>query len=199
MSPPFIVIDGIDGSGKTTQIQMLKNYMEEHQIRCHFTAEPSKGELGLILRTYLKDASIPHELDALMFAADRIHHYYYEVKPHLDEGEIVISDRYKDSSIAYQTSQGLDREWITHLNSRAPPADLTIILDIDPKLALARIAQGRSDAPEKFERLDMQISIRDIFLEIATDQYNYIVLNANVDAEQLHERIVSILHERFEI
>lgn len=194
---PFIVIDGADGGGKTTQMDMLADYLGCHQIPFHRTAEPSKGELGVILRKYLKDSTVPHELDALLFAADRIHHYYYEVKPALDAHQVVISDRYKDSSIAYQTAQGLPRSWITDLNSKAPPADLTILLDIDPTIAMERIAHGRTIPTEKFETVEFQTTVRSVFLDIAKQDPRYVVLDATCDPKTLHAQILRILKTHF--
>ena len=133
----FLVLDGIDGSGTTTHSKMLVSYLEMLGLKVHLTHEPSKNEIGHLLRQYLKNNDIPPSTDALLFAADRDLHYKKEIKPKLDQGYIVISDRYIESSIIYQSVQtdDISIEWIKQINKFAGSPDLTIILDIDPKIS----------------------------------------------------------------
>ena len=95
----FLVLEGIDGSGKTTVAQNLCSFFEKHDITVVQTAEPSQGQIGRIIRNNLQDNTIHPAVDALLFAADRLEHGFNEILPALNDGKIVISDRYIDSSL----------------------------------------------------------------------------------------------------
>ena len=101
----FIAIDGIDGCGSTTQVGILGNYLKKGGENVHLTREPSEFEIGKLLRKYLKKPETPIPTDALLFAADRVEHYYKEILPKIQNNYIVVSDRYLESSIAYQATQ----------------------------------------------------------------------------------------------
>ena len=170
----FLVLDGIDGSGTTTHSKMLVSYLEMLGLKVHLTQEPSKNEIGVLLRQYLKNNEIPPSTDALLFAADRDLHYKKEIKPKLDQGFIVVSDRYIESSIIYQSVQSSDLsiEWIKNINTFAGSPDLTIILDIDPKISLARKDQK---VMEKFEDTKFLDEVRTLYLNRAKEEgYNVI-------------------------
>jgi len=170
----FLVLDGIDGSGTTTHSKMLVSYLEMLGLKVHLTQEPSKNEIGLLLRQYLKNNEIPPSTDALLFAADRDLHYKKEIQPKLDQGFIVVSDRYIESSIIYQSvqSEEISIEWIKQINKFARSPDLTIILDIDPKISLARKSQ---EILEKFEDTKFLDKVRTLYLNRATEEGYYIV------------------------
>ena len=102
----FLVLDGIDGCGKSTQAKKLSKYFKSNDIQTLLTAEPSDYDLGKILRTYLQNPGVPASVDALLFAADRIEHCNKEILPLLKKGFIIISDRYRDSSYIYQSIEG---------------------------------------------------------------------------------------------
>lgn len=170
----FLVLDGIDGSGTTTHSKMLVSYLEMLGLKVYLTQEPSKNEIGLLLRQYLKNNEIPPSTDALLFAADRDLHYKKEIQPKLDQGFIVVSDRYIESSIIYQSvqSEEISIEWIKQINKFARSPDLTIILDIDPKISLARKSQ---ESLEKFEDTKFLDKVRTLYLNRATEEGYYIV------------------------
>ena len=170
----FLVLDGIDGSGTTTHSKMLVSYLEMLGLKVHLTQEPSNNEIGLLLRQYLKNNEIPPSTDALLFAADRDLHYKKEIQPKLDQGFIVVSDRYIESSIIYQSvqSEEISIEWIKQINKFARSPDLTIILDIDPKISLARKSQ---EILEKFEDTTFLDKVRTLYLNRATEEGYYIV------------------------
>ena len=115
----FIVLDGIDGSGTTTHSRLLAGFLSLKGLKVHLTHEPSNSEIGKLLRNFLKDDKIPPSTDALLFAADRDLHYRNEIKMKLEEGYIVISDRYIESSIIYQSCQSekITIEWVKSLIS----------------------------------------------------------------------------------
>jgi dTMP kinase len=141
----FLVLEGLDGAGTTTQAQLLAGWLRERGRRPHLTAEPSRGPVGtqvrLVLSGRLRGAGgrdfDPRAL-ALLFAADRLDHWESEIRPRLEEGCDVISDRYVLSSLAYQAVSTGDAAWVAAINSRAPAADLTLFLRVSPSVALRR-------------------------------------------------------------
>jgi len=158
----FIVIEGLDGSGKTTQSKRLVEKLLQ-SYRVHLTAEPSSGKIGTFIReSYLYEQTrLPTEAEALLFAADRIEHMQTELKPALDEGKIVVCDRYIYSSLAYQGSAGLSLEWIKYINGRALQPDFGIFLDVSPHRVLERLQRKKS----VMETLETQQKVREIYLK----------------------------------
>ena len=152
----LIVIEGIDGAGTTTQARLLCDRLRNAGTACHLTREPSDGPVGKLLREILAGAHAPTDATtlSLLFAADRADHIQREVDPAIARGEIVVSDRWYHSSLAYQGT-GEERTWIRELNARARTPDLTIYLDVDPELAATRRADaGRPD--ELFDAIETQ-------------------------------------------
>jgi dTMP kinase len=186
-------LDGVDGSGSTTHSKLLASFLECQKFKVHLTHEPSKSEIGILLRKFLKNKEIPPTTDALLFAADRDLHYHNEIKRKLDEGYIVISDRYIESSIIYQSLQddSITIEWIKNLNKFVGLPDLTIILDIDPKIALAR---KTDEDLEKFEDTTFLDRVRDLYISRAK-QEGYYVINSNEIIEFVQEKIQKIVLE----
>lgn len=187
----FIVIDGIDGAGTTTHSSLLAGFLEGRGLSIHLTQEPSKSDIGEILRKFLKNKAIPPCTDALLFAADRSLHYYNEIKRKLDEGYIVISDRYIESSIVYQSVQSdeISIEWVKEINKFAGEPDLTIILDINPKISLARKTQ---EDLEKFEDTTFLDKVRELYLKRA-EQKGYYIINSDDIIEFVQAKIQKIV------
>lgn len=167
----FLVVDGVDGAGKGTQIGLLREALTARGHVVHVTCEPSDWPIGAMIRRYLR-----HELTegvpgwqsmALLFAADRMQHLDHEILPRLDRGEIVICDRYDASSLAYQSAmrgedvEQQDRalEWIAALNAEARRPDLVLMFDLDPEVAATRRA-ARGNDEEMLERMDLQRRVR---------------------------------------
>jgi dTMP kinase len=141
----FVVLEGLDGAGTTTQAQRLSTWLRARGRRPHVTAEPSRGPVGTLVRHVLSGrlrGAAGREFDpralALLFAADRLDHWESEIRPRLEEGCDVISDRYVLSSLAYQSVSTRDAAWTAAINSRAPAADLTVFLRVSPAVALRR-------------------------------------------------------------
>lgn len=159
----FLVIEGIDGAGTTTQARLLGERLKRAGRRVHVTAEPSGGPVGALIRQVLsgrlrgKGPDGPFDADALalLFAADRLDHSRTEIAPALEAGIDVISDRYTLSSLAYQALTTGDPRWVATLNSRAPAPDVTILLKVVPEVAFARRASA-SHSREIFERAAFQ-------------------------------------------
>ncbi|MGV9171387.1 MAG: dTMP kinase [Promethearchaeia archaeon] len=189
----FIVIDGIDGCGSSTHCNILARTLENKGYKVHLTQEPSSSGIGKLLRKFLKDPSVPPTTDALMFAADRDLHYHNEIKKYIDKGYIVISDRYKESSIVYQSAQSEDIsvEWVKEINKFAERPDITIILDLDVEIALAR--KGKEDL-EKFEDYPFLERVRDLYLKRAEEE-GYHLINSDDILELVQEKIQQIVFE----
>ena len=190
----FIVIDGIDGAGTTTHSSLLAGFLEGEGFKIHLTQEPSNSDIGELIRKFLKNKDIPPCTDALLFAADRSLHYYNEIKRKLKENYIVISDRYIESSIVYQSVQSdeISIEWVKEINKFAGEPDLTIILDINPKISLARKTQ---EDLEKFEDTPFLDKVRKLYLKRA-GQNGYYVVNSDDIIEIVQEKIQKIVIDR---
>jgi dTMP kinase len=158
----FIVIEGLDGSGKTTQVGLLAKKLSQ-KYNVLLTAEPSRGKIGTFIRQgcLYEEERLPTEAEALLFAADRIEHLQKEVKPALDEGKLVICDRYIYSSLAYQGSAGLSLAWIETINARALQPDFSIFIDVDPERVLERLQRKKS----VMETLETQRKVREVYLK----------------------------------
>jgi len=159
----FIVFEGIDGSGKSTHIKILAGKLREKGYTVVVTAEPSRDDIGKLIRRYAKrnEGRLPAEAEALLFAADRKMHLMNVVLPAVKRGQIVISDRYLHSTLAYQGALGLDLDWIMELNRFTVKPDLTILLDILPEYSLQRVKRKKT----VFEEPDYLRKVRDIYLK----------------------------------
>ncbi len=141
----FLVLEGLDGAGTTTQAARLQAWLAARGRRVHLTAEPSRGPVGTSIRHVLSGrlrgagggAFDPGAL-ALLFAADRLDHWESEIRPRIEEGVDVVSDRYVLSSLAYQAVATGDAAWVAAINGKAPSPDLTVFLRVRPAVALRR-------------------------------------------------------------
>lgn len=141
----FVVLEGLDGAGTTTQARLLGEALRADGRRVHVTAEPSGGPVGALLRQVLTrrvtgGAAGPFDAHALalLFAADRLDHVAADVAPKLEAGVDVVSDRFTLSSLAYQGLTTGDLPWVAGVNARAARPDLTVFLSVRPAVALAR-------------------------------------------------------------
>ncbi len=191
----FIVIEGLDGSGKTTQATLLANKLSKsHNVV--LTAEPSSGKIGNFIREgcLYEDKRLPTEAEALLFAADRIEHMYREVKPALDVGKLVICDRYIYSSLAYQGSAGLSLEWIKTINARALQPDFSIFLDVSPERVIERLKRKRS----VMETLETQQKVREVYLKfVAKGELVRVDGDKSKEAvtEELYAKVLGLLNK----
>jgi dTMP kinase len=157
----FIVIEGLDGSGKTTQAKLLVEKLKIYNAV--FTTEPSNGKTGTYIRNncLYESARLPTESEALLFAADRIEHCQTEVKPALEASKIVVCDRYIYSSLAYQGSAGLSLDWIKTINARALQPDFCVFIDVPPEKVIERLQRKKS----VMETLETQQKVREVYLK----------------------------------
>ncbi len=158
----FICIEGLDASGKTTHAYRLVRNLRREGFDALYTTEPSRGEIGRFIRAYIlqRKRRVPSVVEALLFAVDRVDHVGKEVKPALEEGKIVVSDRYVYSSLAYQGAAGLDIQWIEEINRLALPPDLAIYIDVPPEVVVKRIRRKKS----VMERLETQRKVREVYM-----------------------------------
>jgi len=141
----FVVLEGIDGSGKTSVAFLLKNMLSKRNIKTVVTREPTYFETGKLLRTYLSYYSLNQRdpiYEALLFAADRIYHVNSYIKPLLKRGYVVVSDRYLYSSVVYQGTDGLPEEWILSINKFVLKPDLAFFINVSPPEAIKRLSKS---------------------------------------------------------
>jgi dTMP kinase len=179
----LITVEGVEGSGKTTQCRLLAEWLRGDGHRVRETSEPDGTPLGSALRGLFEaDRSLTPLAEAFLFMAARQQHVARVVRPALEAGEIVVSDRYADATLAYQGyGRGLDLQTIRELNALATGGvlpDLTLVLDLDPAAGLRRLGGRALDA---FERLDEAFHqrVRQGYLELAReDKSRMLVLDA---------------------
>lgn len=186
---PFIVFEGGDGAGKTTQIEALAEWLRSTGRTVVVTREPGGTPLGQQIRNLLLHGDhVDPRAEALLFAADRAHHVATLVRPALQRGEIVLQDRYLDSSVAYQgQGRDLDADDIRGLSlwaTRDLLPDLTVVLDVDPAVGRSRRG-GTHDRLER-EADDFHSRVRVQFLSMAAAQPDrYLVLDATLGRDEL--------------
>lgn len=151
ITPRFVALEGIDGSGTTTQLDRLCEALSQRGVGCTPTREPSTGPVGRFIRDVLtgRDRCTKEAL-ALAFAADRLDHLQREIEPALSRGQWVITDRYLLSSLAYQSLE-VPLDWVRQINQHARAPDLTFFLRLPPEVAAQR-RQQRGQAQERFEQ-----------------------------------------------
>ena len=159
----FICIEGLDASGKTTHARRLVRNLRRRGFDAVYTTEPSRGEIGRFVRKYIlqRKRRVPSVVEALLFAVDRVDHVEKEIKPALEGGKIVVSDRYVYSSLAYQGAAGLDLKWIEGVNRLALPPDLAIYIDVPPEVVVKRMRREKS----VMERLETQRRVREVYMK----------------------------------
>ena len=193
----FIVLEGIDGTGTTTQAERLAGWLRDRGRDVLVTCEPSEGTVGKLIRDIIRPAAddLDERVFALLFAADRIDHIEKEIQPAVNAGRDVVSDRYLMSSLAYQ-SVILDLDWVRSLNRFAPPPDITLLLNAPTELCVERIgAAGRGR--ERYEKPEYLEQIRLNYLDIAStltaEGRRIEVLDAAFGIDELHQQIVDLV------
>jgi dTMP kinase len=183
----FIVFEGIDGGGKSTQIKLVAEYFKQRDFEIELHVEPTKAPIGDLLWKYMKskDRSFDPETEALLFAADRIEHGK-TIQKALDENKVVICDRYIHSSLAYQGAAGVDLEWMQSLNMYSLKPNLVILLDIDPCKGLERVSDRIKTVFEEYEYLK---KVRAEYLRHA-EIGELVVIDAAQSIENVHKDIL---------
>ena len=200
MQGKFITLEGIEGSGKSTNLATIKSILDQYKIDYVLTREPGGGPLGPHLRKLLldKDQSISPSVEMLLMMADRRDHVDNLINPNLDKGIWVISDRYLDSTIAYQGGgRQLDIDLITSLSAslKLPTPDFTLLFDLPVDVALER-AKERSEL-DRFERepQDFHSRIRESYLELASTNHRIKTIDSSKDFESVSLQVEKYLTE----
>ena len=200
----FITFEGIDGCGKSTQLNLLYEYLRGKGYDVKLTREPGGSSIGEKIREILLDKSNSDMTDvteALLYAASRDQHVSTVIKPALEEGKIVLCDRFIDSSEAYQGfGRGLGSEYIHEINGKVMNnlPDITFYFKLSPEEAAKRIAKSRLDTDrlEEAGRTFFERTNEGFNFIAERDRERIITLNAQDSIDSIHERIVRIVLER---
>ncbi|MBX3412144.1 MAG: dTMP kinase [Pirellulales bacterium] len=178
----LIAVEGIDGAGKTTQVELLRQALVAVGEVVIASKEPTNGPWGRKIRESAQQGRMSADEELHAFIEDRKEHVAQLVQPALERGEIVILDRYYFSTIAYQGSRGMDvPELRQRMESLFPRPDVVLLFDARPEITLERIESLRGEVPNHFERLDLLTAIRRVFLDLAAHDETIL----RVDAEQV--------------
>lgn len=193
----FITLEGGDGSGKTTQAELLRGWLTSRGRTVLRTREPGGTEVGVEIREIVLHhrGDVAPRAEALLYAADRAHHVATVVRPALERGDVVIQDRYIDSSVAYQgAGRVLDADAVRGLSEWATEGlapDLTILLDLDAEAARGRLDEART----RYDRLEAEASefhdrVRSAYLAIAeSEPGRFLVVDAAAPVDEIAEII----------
>ncbi|MGQ9538405.1 MAG: dTMP kinase [Candidatus Bathycorpusculaceae bacterium] len=186
----FICVEGLDGCGKTTQAKILVEELKKKGYDAVYTAEPSRGKIGRFIKKYCLhgDKRISSIVEALLFAADRHEHVENEILPALENGKIVVSDRYVYSSLAYQGAAGLSLDWIKRINEHALAPNLAIFIDVEPNTVIKRLKPKRS----VMENLETQRKVREVYMKFVEDG-ELVRVDGNKSKKEVANEILSIV------
>jgi dTMP kinase len=199
----FVVLEGIDGAGTTTQVARLADRLRaDGGLPVRATREPSDGPIGALVRQVLTGRVVAVErlapgwaTMALLFAADRMDHVECDIAPFIAHGGVMISDRYDASSLAYQSvssGSGGEKavEWIRTLNRHAMRPDLTIVLDLAPDLAAVRREQ-RGEAAQLYEQNEVQRALAQFYRDLAKHMPDdrIVIVDGTGTVDGVHRRV----------
>lgn len=178
MSGKFIVFEGVDGAGKTTQIKLLHKKLTDIGHDCIMTYEPGDNSVGRSVREFIIERDLDAVSEALLFAFDRAVHIREVVRPAINEGKMVLCDRFLMSSLVYQgIARGLGEEWINEINSRGLGGlvpDVTLVFDIAVDMALKRVQNAN-----RFENTSLQEKVREGFIKKSGETPNTFLIKAD--------------------
>ena len=200
----FITFEGCDGCGKSTQLSLLIDYLKENGVPHIFTREPGGGKISEAIRGILlsgKNTEMSDECEALLYAAARAQHIKDRVEPALQEGKLVVCDRYVDSSFAYQAyARGLGMEFVEKINAFALEGflpDMTVFFDLSPKEAFAR--KKGADEADRMELAGLAFNERvyEGYLDLAKKYPDrFVVINARKSIEEIASEVLTVLKEK---
>ncbi|GAA5510375.1 dTMP kinase [Novipirellula caenicola] len=197
----FIVIDGIDGAGKSTQVQRLCDSLRTQGFRVTQSREPTDGTWGKMIRNSATTGRLSLEDELRAFVEDRREHVSTLIQPALADGQIVVVDRYFYSTVAYQGIRGADTDaLLAEMRTEFPIPDLTLFFDLPVAVALQRISETRGDAPNEFEQEEALTEIRKSFHHMAErcDEVELLDCTPSMDvvAANIASRVDQVLASR---
>ncbi|MHA1608230.1 MAG: dTMP kinase [Candidatus Freyarchaeota archaeon] len=184
----LIALEGIDGAGKTTHALLLAEWLKGKGYKVIVTSEPTESSIGKLIRTKLAEKASHPAVMTLLFAADRVDHFE-KLKPFIKNGAIIILDRYTESSICYQAAEGLNMEWIETVNKWVPKPDLTVLLDVDVRIALQRIKEKKR---EKYEEQEFLALVRKNYLKRAEEK-GYLIIDSSLPLKEVQEKLRKVV------
>lgn len=199
MTGVFITFEGGDGAGKSTQLQLLAKWLDEQKKTYVLTREPGGTDVGLELRDIIlhRKGFLAPRAEALLYAADRAHHVHTVVRPALERGDVVVQDRFFDSSVAYQgAGRVLSEDEVRDLSLWAVEdlrPNLTIVLDVPAEVARAR----RDSTRDVYDRLEAEADdfherVRQAYRRLAgAEPERIVIIDGELPAEEIHQQIVS--------
>lgn len=198
----FVTFEGTDGSGKSTQIQLLKNFFELNNINAIFTREPGGTLISEKIRNLVidKDNKMTDSTEAYLYAASRNEHILKIIKPALLNSKIVICDRFLDSSLAYQGfGRGLGTDVILEINNYAVKnfmPDITFFMDVAPQIAIKRRHNASTLDRIELEKIEFHQKVYDGFKKLSKIYSDrYVVIDATNTIESIHNKIIDKLKE----
>ena len=204
MRGKFITFEGCDGCGKSTQLSLLSDYLTQQNVPHIFTREPGGGKISEAIREILlngKNTEMTDECEALLYAAARVQHLADRVEPALNEGKLVICDRYVDSSLAYQAyARGLGKDFIEKINAFALNnylPDVTVFIDLTPEAAFLR--KHGADENDRLEQAGMAFhkKVYQGYDELAKAYPNRIArIDGNQTPQAIFENVLAVLKEK---
>ena len=197
----LIAFEGLDGSGKTTQARLLSEKLSQ-SYSCILTKEPTDGPIGLFAKNKLTDSTNKDTMENTLvmeafFIADRIDHVNSIIRPGLEAGKIVISDRYVLSTIAYGGVVGIDTAWLSELNKSFPVPDITFLMDLDTQEAMERL-KSRAEKPQIFENKEFLRVARYVYKNEAQKFKNAHIIDASRSQEDIAREIFNIVMEHMQ-
>lgn len=188
----FIVFEGIDRSGKTTQAKLLSSYLKKKKKQVLFLREPGGTPIGENIRKILKNGKeeLSHVSQAMLFMASRSELVDKKIKPAVQKGVIVVLDRYYYSTCAYQGAGGqLGLENMISFCGFFPTPDLIFLIDVDPRTSFKR--QGKKDRFEKYP-LEYHLRVRESFLQLSRLMgHNFVILDGSQNIKTIHKQVIS--------
>ncbi len=186
----LIVFEGIDGTGKSTQIDMLAERLKVSGYEVITTREPTNGVYGQKIRSlYTNRETVSKEEELSLFIEDRKEHVANLLEPSLSKGKIVLCDRYYLSTAAYQGANGFDPNEILRKNKFAPTPDIALIFDLSPDESIKRITASRGDTLNDFEQKESLLAVKSIFDQMDFDYIKRI--DASHSINEVHQQVVS--------
>lgn len=205
MRPKFIVFEGLDGSGQSTQAKLLQEYLEKKRLKVVLTKEPNDDSpIGKLIRSVLQNKEdMPKESLQLLFSADRAHHIANVINPALESGSWVISDRYMFSTLAYGSSVGIDYNWLKELNRDYPLPDMVFYMNTKPETCMNRInerTKKKRSKNELFEKLESLKKVKEQYDLIAHDrEYRplFVEINGEDEIFEIHKNITDYIEKEY--